>query len=545
MLILNARWSITVLFLALLALAISAHDKLSAEEPEGGGEAAEGEGEGEGEAEAEPEVGPLGDGIPHSDTIQDIPLTYSEITPRDRKLQQMEPSNKHVIANPFFWYQIRLIQSQESIPADLNAVPENVRFGEKLKLMDISTDTFQKDGVNLGKDSGSDGSIDERIQVDAERATATTVKVKYESGLERDYHIEWIQFNKYQWPTTGWHQIINPDPPVYRLAYRRNCYVKGTIEGTDFYIFDDNCNGKFNDYGIDSMLFGDSNICTPLSRLMCLKDKWKVLAMNPEGTEMKAADYSGAFGKFELKPNYPRGVELRWAMMKLTTTEGAYVDVLPYVKNRMATPNKTGCRNLEAGGDFPVGEWQWKWGLLMMMTPGASFAVDATQTVEVLTGKAEICYINENARRTQEYKIGLPDSVRPGEPFFESDFATQFIDYNGISALYVGPYSNPGHFVFRGKVNGEEYMWFKPKIVLGKIEVFDATGRQQVDTFEFKEPTGEEVWEALFAMYPDFNLDSTYRQPRGDAPAYKIRILWNIPMFGQFYSEFKDVQRNP
>lgn len=74
-------------------------------------------------------------------------------------------------------------------------------------------------------------------------------------------------------------------------VYQRSCYMKLTLPEGTLYFFDENTNGRYNEYGIDGLVLPDSTCIIKLNKEIYLgKDNkfWKyLLDLNENGTEIK------------------------------------------------------------------------------------------------------------------------------------------------------------------------------------------------------------------------------------------------------------------
>ncbi|MDQ7778668.1 MAG: hypothetical protein RDV41_03030 [Planctomycetota bacterium] len=208
--------------------------------------------------------------------------------------------------------------------------------------------------------------------------------------------------------------------------FLRHCWMAGKVANLPFALIDDSNNGKYDDYGQDSFVVGDSKYATPLGKVASLGGQLFNLEAKEHGTSVKTKPYEGKTGYLDMSSQYKCVGKLMVAIVQC------------------------GQNFFDASGKdpllVPVGSYSFLWGVIS----------NGKQSAVIQPGKMVAIEVKEG--ETTKVAWGMP--VR-----LEIDAVVS------AGMLRIGP-ANVKAF---GTAN-EEYVTFKPRPLLPQLEVQGSTG---------------------------------------------------------------------
>ncbi|MDF1799189.1 MAG: hypothetical protein P1V81_08445 [Planctomycetota bacterium] len=192
--------------------------------------------------------------------------------------------------------------------------------------------------------------------------------------------------------------------------------VEGRIGKTRFLVFDQNGNGRFDDYGQDAMIVGRGKAAGFLSRTVVVDGALKSFSIEPDGSAALISDFAGETGKLDLGVDLETRAKLRSVVLIDEATQNSFELSASLVS--------------EGGLDLPVGKYTLHSGELVLGKSHATLATGRAGAIEVTSGsttslawggpvKAEFAY----QRSGGQLQVGPSDITyfgRAGEQY--SDF---------------------------------------------------------------------------------------------------------------------------
>ncbi len=210
-------------------------------------------------------------------------------------------------------------------------------------------------------------------------------------------------------------------------VYQRYCSMTGKVAGVQVSLVDDNNNGKYDDYGLDSVIVGNSIFAAPLSKVLNLGGKLFEVTVNESGTVIKLKPFVGETGYADLASGYKCNGKL---MVAVIQSGQNYFDVMA-----------------SAPVLVPVGEYKVVWGVIMA---GKQMAMINTGTMAPIV---------VTAGQTTKTNWGMPVRL---EANCSMSGGKLVVGGSNLKAFGAG---------------NEEYVNFSPRRLLPQVEVQDRTGK--------------------------------------------------------------------
>lgn len=183
--------------------------------------------------------------------------------------------------------------------------------------------------------------------------------------------------------------------------------MEGTAGNTRFMVFDQNGNGRFDDYGIDAMIVGRGKTAGFLSHTIHVDGKLMDFAITPNGRSVSLTAYNGPTGKLDLGSNLDTKAKMR--------------SVVVNSKDGKQSFELSRALGNDGGLEVPAGEYLMHSGQVVLgkstadMKPGRAKAISVTegQTASLTWGgpvSAEFAY----ARSGAEVQIAPEDILYYG-----------------------------------------------------------------------------------------------------------------------------------
>lgn len=113
----------------------------------------------------------------------------------------------------------------------------------------------------------------------------------------------------------------------------------GEIAGTKIQIFDQNLNGRFDDYGQDAMVVGKDTAASFLSRVVAIDGKLHEIDVAADGSSFTHKPFAGASGTLDLVSQFECRAKLLAAIV--TSTDGKYSFNLATAAHGLLVPSGT------------------------------------------------------------------------------------------------------------------------------------------------------------------------------------------------------------
>ncbi|MDF1836677.1 MAG: hypothetical protein P1V35_02310 [Planctomycetota bacterium] len=131
-------------------------------------------------------------------------------------------------------------------------------------------------------DRNGDGTLDGRVETPSEDKKSQLVVFRLNEGTEDESSYAIRVQNKGRW------------------SYAPAGAMEGRAGNTRFMIFDQNGNGRFDDYGVDAMIVGRGKTASFLSNSIHIDGELHQLTMSADGQTAQLAAFSGEMGKLDL-----------------------------------------------------------------------------------------------------------------------------------------------------------------------------------------------------------------------------------------------------
>jgi hypothetical protein len=178
------------------------------------------------------------------------------------------------------WEEFSLSARQIPVPQVATAKPEQV--GMKINLPSPGGGfAVQAEGAMISIDVNGDGNFDAKIK---EGQTAT-FQVKYDEGDGLNYFVRFFRVKN-------------------AIYYESATGMSGKVAGETLTVIDADCNGLFNDLGKDAVMIGKDKWASPLSGVVCIKDKLYALKMDPKGKKASVQEFKGEVGTLDMVKSF-------------------------------------------------------------------------------------------------------------------------------------------------------------------------------------------------------------------------------------------------
>lgn len=135
---------------------------------------------------------------------------------------------------------------------------------------------------SLRIDRDGDGELDGRVETPSEDKKSQLVVFRLNEGTEDESSYAIRVQNKGRW------------------SYAPAGAMEGRAGNTRFMIFDQNGNGRFDDYGVDAMIVGRGKTASFLSKSIHIDGKLHGLSMSADGKTAQLQPFAGEMGKLDL-----------------------------------------------------------------------------------------------------------------------------------------------------------------------------------------------------------------------------------------------------
>jgi hypothetical protein len=271
------------------------------------------------------------------------------------------------------------------------------------------------DGAALAVDVNGDGKVDQRVKG---LAGNLVLKGTTESGANLVYGVRFVMFNG------KWH-------------FLPGSMMSGKLLGQDVKLIDLNGNGRFDEFGVDGMIFGKGSAASYLSKVVSAGGKLHEITVNAGGTSVSSTPWSGATGTLNLASGFKVDGNLSSAVV-LNEKDNCSFELSTY----------------KSGLVVPAGDYKFMYG----------FVRNGAEVSKIRTGNSKPFPVPAN--KTTALTWGTP---------LEIEF-TYSVNKDRLSV--------PTDIHFFGKL-GEEYYDFKPEALSPRIVVYDRKTREKLTEGRF------------------------------------------------------------
>jgi len=261
----------------------------------------------------------------------------------------------------------------------------------------------EADGAALAVDTNGDGKLDQRVKGIAGNVV---LKGTTPSGAALTYGARILMHNG------KWH-------------YLPGSAMSGKVLGQDVKLVDLNGNGRYDEYGVDAMIFGRGPAASYLSKVVSSGGKLHQITVSAEGSSITATPWEGETGTLNLASGFKVDGNLSSAVV-LNEKDGCSFELSGY-KNGLVVP---------------AGDYKFMYG----------FVRNGAEQSKIRTGNSKP--ISVPAGKTTQWTWGTPLEIEFNYTVTK-DKLTVPIDIH-----------------FFGKL-GEEYYDFKPEALSPRIVVYD------------------------------------------------------------------------
>lgn len=133
--------------------------------------------------------------------------------------------------------------------------------------------------------------------------------------------------------------------PGAAWTYSCGSAMVGRVDDVSIQVFDQNLNGRFDDYGVDAMIVGKSTVASYLSKVVAIGDRLLSVSVAADGSTLDVAPYDGPTGTLDLRTGFSCKAKLDAAIVR--SVDGAHSFDVSRAKAGMKVP--AGEYRLESG----------------------------------------------------------------------------------------------------------------------------------------------------------------------------------------------------
>lgn len=225
--------------------------------------------------------------------------------------------------------------------------------------------------------------------------------------------------------------------PGQAWTYSCGSAMVGRVDDVLIQVFDQNLNGRFDDYGVDAMIVGKSTVASFLSRVVHVGERMVSIDVAADGSTLDVAPFTGAIGTLDLRTGFSCKAKLDAAIVR--STDGAY---------------SFDAARAKAGMKVPAGEYRLEAGRLVLGESRATvraghakpLVVAADQTLEVAWGGPVTA---EFAAQRDGDQIGFT----PWDIWYYGRLGEEYVDFMPLGASPT--------FAIKPRTAPEPILWVK------------------------------------------------------------------------------------
>ncbi|MFT7486830.1 MAG: hypothetical protein ACI9F9_002686 [Candidatus Paceibacteria bacterium] len=159
---------------------------------------------------------------------------------------------------------------------------------------------------SLRIDRNGDGELDGKVETPSEDKKSQLVVFRLNEGTENESSYAIRVRNDGRW------------------SYAPAGAMEGKAGNTRFMIFDQNSNGRFDDYGVDAMIVGRGKTASFLSHSIHIDGKLHQLSISADGKTASLAAFAGATGKLDLGSELTTKAKMRSVIVNSENGEHSF-----------------------------------------------------------------------------------------------------------------------------------------------------------------------------------------------------------------------------
>ncbi|MFT5200369.1 MAG: hypothetical protein ACI87O_003048 [Planctomycetota bacterium] len=159
---------------------------------------------------------------------------------------------------------------------------------------------------SLRIDRNGDGELDGRVETPSEDKKSQLVVFRLNEGTENESSYAIRVKNDGRW------------------SYAPAGAMEGKAGNTRFMIFDQNSNGRFDDYGVDAMIVGRGKTASFLSHSIHIDGELHQLSISADGKTASLAAFAGATGKLDLGKELTTQAKMRSVIVNSKNGEHSF-----------------------------------------------------------------------------------------------------------------------------------------------------------------------------------------------------------------------------
>ena len=159
----------------------------------------------------------------------------------------------------------------------------------------LEFETKTEGPLKLRVDTNADGRLDKDVKG---QSGFLTLSAKDNAGNPFRYSIRFknVAAGKWEWATGS--------------------SMTGKIDGTLVHVFDQDGNGRYDDYGVDAIAVGSANCAALLSKVVSIDGDLFDFEIQPDGTSAKTSAYDGPTGVLSVEQDYEAKGKLTAAVFR-------------------------------------------------------------------------------------------------------------------------------------------------------------------------------------------------------------------------------------
>lgn len=169
------------------------------------------------------------------------------------------------------------------------------KVGDELTLAGVAFATETQGPQKLRIDTNADGHFDNDVKG---QGGFVTLRGKTDAGVKVRYSVRFrnVAAGKWEWATGS--------------------SMSGKVAGTVVHIFDQDGNGRYDDYGVDAIAIGTSKYACLLSKVVAVDGDLHEFGVSADGAKATFSAYEGATGLLDLSSEYDARGKLTAAVIR-------------------------------------------------------------------------------------------------------------------------------------------------------------------------------------------------------------------------------------
>ncbi len=370
------------------------------------------------------------------------------------------------------------------------------KWGSQVSLLYPFLFTMEKNKLALDLNDDGRTQPNERLKMTSKPKVFEFEGLSAKSGGTFDYAVEMVDIGQETW--FGQTNTTFANEGQKAVGYRRACHLEGELNGKKFFLVDDNSNGAYNEFGVDSLYMKGADPCF-LGKMMRLGDTiYEVRVPDLLGKEVKFRPYEGETGS--IKVTWKGKVAPSFLFVR-----GIEGDVF----------NAVFALDTKSAIEVPVGKYKFYFG---MVQSGKGRNVTSAE-------------IREGRSKSFEVEAGGTAEIALGSPFEYAFKVTSGEDAYLIRGRDLELYG----------ASGELYTRFFGQVILPKLQVKRQGGgmvaKGSMRLVEFEDRL-RDFWSVWFPK--DFEID---KSKAGRNAKFSAKFTASSKLLGSIKSDYVDAGR--